>query len=280
VLVERSAALREAQPKLLRLEPPDEAFGPYVAGPDAPVPVPGSGPVITSIDELPGVELEGVVIANELLDNLPFGIACFTGSATSEWAEVRVGLGPAGDFVEIVVPALPADAAALARVTAGLMPAIGDRLPIPRGIDDWLRRVATTVHRGYVVLLDTMDTAAGMLARGSDSWLRTYRGHTAGGPALDDPGSRDLVADVVVEQLRHAATDAGFVVLAETTQSHWLEDLGIARLVDEGRRLWEEGAAVGDLAAIEARSRATQAAALTDPAGLGAHRVIVLGRHV
>jgi hypothetical protein len=67
-------------------------------------------------------------------------------------------------------------------------------------------------------------------------------------------------------------------VLAETTQSAWLEELGIAAMVDRGRTLWDERAAVGDLAALEARSVATQAAALTDPSGLGGHRVVVLGR--
>ena len=277
VLVERSAILRDAQRKLLHLEPPDEAFGPFVAGPDAPVPVHESGPVMSSLDELPGVEFEGIVLANELLDNLPFGIACFTEPG---WAEVRVGLDDKGDFVEVVVPALPADAAALDRVTAGLSLVVGARLPIPRGLDDWLRRVATTQRRGYVVLLDTMDSAAGMLARGPESWLRTYREQSAGGPALDDPGSRDLVADVVIEQLRHAAADAGFTVLTDTTQSAWLDDLGLAAVVDEGRRLWDERAAIGDLAALEARSTATQAAALTDPAGLGAHRVMVLARRL
>ena len=279
VLVERSATMREAQRNLLRLEPADEAFGPYssAAGSDAPLPVRASGPVITSLDELPGVEFEGVVIANELLDNLPFGIACFTADG---WAEVRVGLHRAGDFVEVLVPVLPVDAAALDRVTAGLTVDVGARLPLPRGLDDRLRRVATTQRHGYVVLLDTMDTAAGMLARGPDQWLRTYRGHAPGGPALVDPGTRDLVADVVVEQLSHAAADAGFVVLLETTQATWLDDLGLAARVDEGRRLWDERAAVGDLDALEARSRSTQAAALTDPEGLGAHRVVVLGRNV
>jgi SAM-dependent MidA family methyltransferase len=233
--------------------------------------------VMTSLDELPGVEFEGVVIANELLDNLPFGIACFTDTG---WAEVRVGLDDADDFVEVIVPALPADAAALDRVVAGLSPAVGDRLPLPRGLDDWLRRVAMAQRRGYVVLLDTMDTAAGLLARGFDDWLRTYRSHARGGPPLADPGSRDLVADVVIEQLRHAAVDAGFVVLADTTQSAWLEELGIAAMVDRGRTLWDERAAVGDLAALEARSVATQAAALTDPSGLGGHRVVILGRNL
>jgi SAM-dependent MidA family methyltransferase len=277
VLVERSAVLRDAQRARLRLEPPDEAFGAYVSGPDAPEPALASGPVFTGIGELPGVEFEGVVVANELLDNLPFGIASYTGDG---WAEVRVGLDAAGDFVEVLVPALPADEAALARVTAGLVLAVGDRLPIPRGVDDWLRRAAATLHRGYVVLLDTIDTAAGMIARGPDGWLRTYRGHRPGGPPLVEPGSRDLVSDVVIEQLRHAAVDAGFVVLAETTQAAWLETLGLAAMVDDGRRRWEERAAVGDLEALEARSIATQAAALSDPAGLGAHRVVVLGRHL
>ena len=279
VLVERSDVLRDAQRALLHLEPPDEAFGPYVAseGADAPMPVAESGPVLTSLDELPGVEFEGVVIANELLDNLPFGIACRTDTG---WGEVRVGLNDAGEFVEVIVPARPSDVEALARLTAGLDVAIGSRLPLPRGIDDWMRRVATTVRRGYVLLIDTMDTVAGVLARGPDGWLRTYRGHDSGGPALSDPGSRDLVADVVVEQLRHAAADAGFRVVAEITQAEWLEDLGLAAMVDAGRRLWDERAAVGDLAALEARSRSTQAAALVDAAGLGGHTVVVLGKRV
>jgi SAM-dependent MidA family methyltransferase len=279
VLVERSAVLRDAQRARLRLEPPDEALGPYVVsvGSDAPEPVPASGPVVTSLDELPGVELEGVVIANELLDNLPFGIARYSGSG---WDEVRVGLDGSEAFVEVIVPALPADAVALERVTAGLSPAAGDRLPIPRGLDEWMRRVASTLRRGYVVLIDTMDTAAGMLARDTGDWLRTYRGHAAAGPALDEPGSRDLVADVVIEQLHHAAADAGFAVLAESAQSEWLAGLGIDAMVDRGRTLWEERAAVGDLAALEARSVASQAAALTDPTGLGSHRVVVLGRHL
>ena len=86
----------------------------------------------------PGVELDGVVLANELLDNLPFGIAA---SPTTGWAEVRVGLDDAGDFDEVLVPALPADAAALDADHRGPSPSPGDRLPIPRGLDDWLRRV-------------------------------------------------------------------------------------------------------------------------------------------
>jgi SAM-dependent MidA family methyltransferase len=175
------------------------------------------------------------------------------------------------------VPARADDATALARVTHGRDLEVGARLPIPRGIDEWLRRASATLHRGFVVLLDTMDTAAGAIAREA-GWLRTYRGHAAGGDPLDDPGSRDLVSDVVVEQLHHAAADAGFVVEHERTQAEWLAELGIEDAVAAGLEQWSAGAAVGDLAALEGRSRASQAAALTDPAGLGAHRVVVLSK--
>ena len=43
-------------------------------------------------------------------------------------------------------------------------------------------------------------------------------------------------------------------------------------------RIWQAGAARGDLEAIAGRSRGVEAAALTDPGGLGAHRVLVLRR--
>src|SRR3954453_15020810 len=75
VLVERSASLRAAQRDLLPVEPFGDALGPMALDDeDAPVPVSGMGPIVTGIDELPSVALDGVVFANELLDNLPFRV--------------------------------------------------------------------------------------------------------------------------------------------------------------------------------------------------------------
>jgi hypothetical protein len=42
--------------------------------------------------------------------------------------------------------------------------------------------------------------------------------------------------------------------------------------------LWRDRAGVGDLEALAARSRVTEAAALTDPSGLGAHHVFVFAK--
>ncbi|HEU5306279.1 MAG TPA: hypothetical protein VFW97_03045, partial [Acidimicrobiia bacterium] len=64
----------------------------------------------------------------------------------------------------------------------------------------------------------------------------------------------------------------------ELTQAEWLTELGVDALVDDARRDWDARAHVGDLEAVRHRSRVTEGAALVDPTGLGAHRVLVFTR--
>ncbi len=276
VLVESSAVLRDEQRRRLELEPADEALGPFArAAPnDAPSAVGGAGPVFVALDGLPALELTAVVLANELLDNLPFGIAERAGSG---WLEIRIAHDGSG-FAEVPVPAAPADAVALDAVTKGLPVADGARLPIPRGIDAWLATCGRMLRRGTLIAVDYLDDAAAILERGAAGWLRTYRAHARGSSPLDEPGAQDITADVVREQLRHAATAAGFMLESDRSQAEWLRDLGIDELVAAGRRTWEERAHVGDLDALAARSTVVEAAALTDEAGLGAHRVVTFGK--
>src|SRR5215510_11021762 len=72
VLVERSDELRAAQRDLLVLEPVGDALGPVLPGgdqeDDEPHAVAGLGPISTQLAELPAVQVDGVVLANELLD--------------------------------------------------------------------------------------------------------------------------------------------------------------------------------------------------------------------
>jgi SAM-dependent MidA family methyltransferase len=276
VLVERSAALREAQRERLPIEPADEALGGYrrEPGEDHPVPAEGIGPVFASLDELPASPVEGLVFANELLDNLPFAIAHWDGT---RWQEVLVGANEDGSFVEVLVPAREADAAMLDGLTSGIDLAPASRLPIARGIDEWLRGSAEVLRRGWCCFVDYTEDAKGLLARG-DGWLRTYAGHGRGVGPLERVGEQDITADVMNEQLLHAAAAAGLQLVDERSQAEWLKALGIDDLVDEGRRAWEAGAARGDVAGLAGRSRANEAAALTDPAGLGAHRVFVFAK--
>jgi SAM-dependent MidA family methyltransferase len=278
VLVEVSAALRAEQRERLDLEPPDEALGPFAKAAhddDAPLPVSGSGPVVVSLDELPALELTGVVFANELLDNLPFGIAQ---AGATGWMEVRIATAATGGFEEVLVPAEPTDADALDAVVAGVTVPAGARVPIPRGIDAWLSTCARMLRHGTLIAVDYVDDARGILGRGTDAWMRTYRAHARGDAALAAPGTQDITADVVREQLLHAARHSGFTIAADNAQADWLRGLGIEEMADAGRRLWETRAHIGDLEALAGRSRVTEASALTDPAGLGAHRVVILTR--
>lgn len=262
VLVERSAALRAEQRDRLPLEPVDEALGPFVrsATEEQAVPEQSAGPVFAALEELPALSASpAVVIANELLDNLPFGVAQWNGD---RWLEVRVGRREPDGFVEVLVPS-----------EVGLdydVPA-GTRVPIPRGLRAWWRACESVVRDGFVLVVDYTTTVDELAAR---PWLRTYRAHSAGSEPLDAPGEQDITADVVLEQVDAAAP---FPRLRLDTQAEWLTALGIDDLVAEGRQRWESGAAEGGLEALTGRSRITEADALTDDNGLGAHHVLLYG---
>lgn len=275
VLVERSARLREEQRERLSLEPPDEALGPFLAIDDEPpVPEPGRGPIVTALDGLPAVAVTGVVLANELLDNLPVHLV---ERIDDGWLEVRVDATDAG-FVEVRVPAAPALAAEADLVAEGAVVPAGARLPVPLAARAWLEGVGALLRRGEVVLFDYVDTASSLAARGQASWLRTYRAHQRGVDPLAEPGAQDITCDVPLEYLRRVTERVGLPIGEYVPQREWMGRHGIAELVAEGDRIWQEGAARGDLAAIAGRSRGVEAAALTDPGGLGAHRVLVLRR--
>jgi SAM-dependent MidA family methyltransferase len=275
VLVERSDVLREAQRELLVLEPPEDALGPTTTSEDdddreTRRPVTGMGPIVTALAALPASPLSGVVIANELLDNLPFRVVERSGRA---WSEVRIGFD-AGAFVEVLVPAAPDLAREANAVVAGRAPN-GARLPIPTGARQWLHECAGVLARGYLAIIDYVGTSEELLARGPTGWLRTYRGHERGGSPLANAGEQDITVDLPFEYIVHAAGRAGFALERTCTQAEWLAELGVGALVDDARAGWDARAAVGDLEAIRHRSRVSEAAALLDPAGLGAHRVLV-----
>ncbi len=290
VLVERSPALRAQQAERLALVDITQCFGGYGPAPhadddDPPEPVAGAGPLFAQLESMPARRIDGVVLANELLDNLPFGIAERTGHG---WSEVRVAVesvlaahdGDRDDqvhrerFVEVTVP-LPDHAVD----TFGVDVPVGARVPLPRSLDGWFAEAAAAlhVHRGVAIVVDYMVPFAEMVAR-SPGWLRTYRAHDRAGDPLTAPGECDITADVPLEQVVRAAGHAGLRVAALETQAEWLHGLGIDQLVSEGDREWESRAGVGDLTALAARSRRNDAAALTDADGLGGFAVMRLTR--
>jgi SAM-dependent MidA family methyltransferase len=188
------------------------------------------------------------------------------------WSEVRVTVTE-GRFEEDVIPAASELAAEADRVASGDVP-VGARLPVPTALRDWLLACAD-VLRGTLLIVDYVASAGELIERGQDGWLRTYREHQRGASPLVAPGEQDITADVPREYLVHTARNLGFTLEVDCSQRDWLRDLGVDDLVADARARWDARAHIGDLEALRDRSRVTEAAALLDPAGLGAHRVLV-----
>jgi SAM-dependent MidA family methyltransferase len=232
------------------------------------------GPICVSLAELPRVNGPAVVLANELVDNLPFGLA---ERRAGEWWEVRVDLGeargpaPPAAFVQVLVPLEGERADLLDRLAPD--PATGARVPLQDAARAWLRdALGVAGSRGRVVVVDYVATTAGLAGRPQDQWVRTYRGHRHGAGMLENLGQQDVTCEVAVDQLATVKRP-----LLDRSQAEWLRAWGIDELVAEGRAEWTEHAHVGDLAAITARSRISESDALLDPAGLGGFRVLEWG---
>ncbi len=180
--------------------------------------------------DIPEGPITGVILANELLDNLPVRLYHPDGR--------EVGAQPVES-------------------TARLRPQQDQAC-------SWLATALEILARGTVVVIDYTSTTEEMMARPWPEWLRTYRGHERGDDPWTAPGTQDITCEVALDQLAAVAPPT-----RTSDQAGWLKAHGIDELVAQGTVNWQAGAARGDLAALTGRSRASEAAALLDPTGLG-----------
>ena len=224
---------------------------------------------VTSRTDLPDpTEMAGrpvVVLANELLDNLPFALAEHTPQG---WAEVRVGLDGDGALVEVLAPLAPERARWCDRQAD--RPPVGARIPVQHHATAWLTEALALGAQGRVVVFDYADRTASMARRDWTEWLRTYAAHGRAGHPLEQPGRADITVEVATDQLEAVVRPPDHI----TSQARFLVSHGLEKLVDEGRRRWKELGVTGGVEALTARSRIAEAEALTDAAGLGAFRVM------
>ncbi len=209
---------------------------------------------VESAASLPTEPFLGVILANELLDNLPFGLL---ERREDGWAEVRV----TEDLAETLVPVADAAEPRLAPDAQ-----VGGRIPTQRAARAWIEAALGLVPGGRVVVIDYADTTPSLARRPWAEWVRTYRAHGRGAHPLDDLGGQDVTCEVAVDQLPDATSNQ--------SQAEFLRAHGIDVLAEAAKRAWEARAHIGDLQALVARSRVHEAGALTDSAGLGAFRVL------
>lgn len=227
--------------------------------PETPAGAVVSAPSLDEVAAAVGADapFDGVVLANELLDNLPFRLAVHDGA----WREAFVVARSDGSFAEVLSAPFDPPPAGLPNPAAH-----GARAPIQTAAAGWVEAARAMLRAGTVVVFDyASPTTAGLALRPYREWLRTYRGHERGGHPLLAPGSQDITVEVALDQLPEPD--------AVRSQVQWLQRWGIDELVQEGKRIWAEQAARPGLEAMRMRSRITEAEALLDPAGLGGFTV-------
>ena len=207
---------------------------------------------VESRETMPDGPITGVVLANELLDNLPFRLFVFDNQWQEAFVEERDG-----KFLEVlctpkIIPTCLPESALL-----------GSRAPVQDAAASWVRDCLSKIDRGRLLLIDYYSSSTSEIALTPwREWLRTYHDQDRGNHYLIEPGSQDITAQVMLDQL-----PVGFTA---STQAAFLQQWGIDELVREGNAYWENMKTAPDLAAMKMRSRSTEAKSLTDSTGLGA----------
>lgn len=228
----------------------------------------GAERVVGSLEQIPG-PLRGVILANELVDNLPMALARREAAGwVEQWVD-REGDG----LVFVDAPARPEVEQWLERFAGPVPP--GGQVEVQLAAAAWLRAALGRLEAGAIVLFDYGDTAEGLARRRPEGTLRTYRDHHLGPPPLDEPGATDITADVDFGALQTIAREAG--ARAELwRQDELLEALGLRERVARLHRRERELARGGDPdERASLRALREGAETLLHPRGLGDFRVLV-----
>jgi SAM-dependent MidA family methyltransferase len=213
--------------------------------------------------------IRGVVIANELIDNLPMALAQ---RVEGVWRERWVGKD--GEDLGFVDTQARRHVVEWLDDHAGEVPD-GGWVEVQLEAAVWMRDALDRLEEGSVVIFDYGDTAENLVPRRQDGTLRTYRAHHLGPHPLDEPGETDITADVNFSALIAAAELSGADVELHR-QDDFLTDLGLRGRLSELRRAELEAARSGDeMERLRLRTRKTEAETLLHPRGLGDFRVLV-----
>ena len=201
----------------------------------------------------------GLIVANELLDNLPFRRFRRRGDALQE---LRVTLD--GDrFVEIAVPAVIDDELEVVGTADG-------EFVVPSGALTFADDLARVLRTGFALLID-------YVPGGTDAPVRGYRQHRVIDDVLAEPGSTDITAGVDLDAVAERARRAGLVAFPSVSQADALRSLGfddwVRSEVEHQGELLNASRGAEAVRTWEGRGRARL---LTDLLGLGSLRWLLL----
>jgi SAM-dependent MidA family methyltransferase len=219
--------------------------------------------VAAGLEEI-GAGHVGCILANELLDNLPFHRVRGRSGGVVEllvsWKQGEFELvegRPSTEEVERLAGPLPPEQEAVVRPAA----------------DRFVDLAAEVLTRGYVWLVDY-----GFTSKEEAGSVHGYREQRLVEDVLSDPGSRDITAGVDFAALSGHARSRNLAVWGPITQRDTLLSLGFREWDDQARsRQHQAIAGRRGIEAMRIYSERTKANLLLGKGGLGAFYVLCLG---
>jgi SAM-dependent MidA family methyltransferase len=199
----------------------------------------------------PPSPLPTIIFANEFFDAFPVEILCQKGS-------LRIGTRD-GHFTETWAHSSPEELEFLDRYS--VHPELDERLEASLAAQQFMERIAASVHHGFLIAIDYGYTREEQLGGRHRGTLKAVRRHSISANPYESPGEQDLTADVNFTALAAALGQHGMRTHKLVTQSQFLLGIGEAnQFADafEECRLPQERA-----------KRALQLKHLVTPAGMG-----------
>jgi SAM-dependent MidA family methyltransferase len=245
-ILEVSADLRERQQRRIAALPADLASR------------------VVWLDSLPAEPMRGVMLANEVLDALPFQRFALH---EEDMLEIGVGVSDEGQLVEALRSADQTLREALIATLPELLPD-GYRSEICLRVHPWIASLAAALDHGVMLLFDYgLPRAHYYHPQRDRGTLRCHFRHRAHEDPLIDVGMQDITAWVDFTRVADAALAAGLDVPGFSTQAAFLLASGIDKLIET---------APDD---VERARRASEARQLLMPGEMGeAFKVMALAR--
>jgi SAM-dependent MidA family methyltransferase len=179
--------------------------------------------------DAPATPVNGVVIANEVLDSLPVRVFEQRSGRTLERG---VGLDAQGELAWVHWPADAALRAAVARCFEPAPPPADYISEINARQTLWLADLPRFLRRGVALLIDYGDPRHERYHASRDAGsLRCYWRHRVHDNPLLHPGLQDITASVDFTAVGEEAMAAGFDVLGFASQANFLLGCGIEPLL-------------------------------------------------
>jgi len=225
--------------------------------------------VVASFDQLPK-GADAVVVANEVLDNLPAALAR---RKDDGWVEIAVDAVD-GELSLVDVPAR--------KEVIGWCDAVFSDAPdgavvsVQLAARFFIEGVLKRFKRVSMCIIDYGASATDLALRDPESVVRTYKTHRTGHDWLGHPSETDITVDVNITAIELAARSLGASVTI-ASQRDFLIEQDIGEFIDDAADMERRHAASGQvMEQLVSRSERVNLEALLDPEGLGGFQVITI----